>query len=115
MGWRTIFGNTKCVPWLAKEGGINLETAQKTIDEFPILVHPIMNRNPWNPRMFLRIAAGLLQKPDIIIFDTSGMDPQGIELLNEYIQEHLGDIFAVRICWPTIKPDKNDCVKELSE
>jgi hypothetical protein len=96
-----LFGKAnKCDLWLASEGGIDLKTAQQTIETFPLDVHPRLDHNAMNPRKFLGIAAAFAKKPDIIIFETAGMDPLGVEQLNYYIKLNINQHFIIEVCWP---------------
>ncbi len=90
----------KCDCWLVSEGGIDLKSAQQIIESFPFDVHPRLDHNAMNLRKFLGLAAAFAKRPDIIVFETSGMDPLGVEQLYSYIKANIKQIFMVEVCWP---------------
>lgn len=82
--WRPSFLRTKVLDWLMQNGGLKKSKAISIIDSFPIPVAPLMCHNAMNPLQFLGMAATIAKNPEVIVFQTSGMDPMGIALLQEY-------------------------------
>ena len=80
LGW-SLFPDQ----WLARDAGISRSEAQRIIAGFPIKLAAKLNCLAMNPRRFLGVAAAICRHPDVVVFDTPGMDPMGFKRLHEYL------------------------------
>ncbi len=92
--------------WFSATTNVSLETAKQIIDGFPIRVHPDFRCNAMNPMRFLGLAAAILEHPDVLLYEVSGMDPVGRAKIHSYAREHYNCGCLVHACWV---PLSNDC------
>jgi hypothetical protein len=95
-------GDQTSVEWLAEAGPISSDEAVAIIRGFRIGVAPRLCQIAANPRRFLGVAVALSRRPDVLIYETAGMDPQGRYRLHEYIVERGSEFCAVHISYPSV-------------
>lgn len=85
---RRLFRKPTIVEWLVQNGEVSREEADTIISNFPIRVARLLCQNAMNPLRFLGLAAAIAKKPDIIAYQTCGMDPRGRSLIHPYARTH---------------------------
>ena len=70
--------------WFSTEASTDLAEARQTIEEFPIAVHPDFRCNALNPLRFLGLAVAITRGADVLMYESSGMDPMGISAIHKY-------------------------------
>lgn len=96
---RTLFGPLTSVDWLQRTSGISRDEATRWIEAIrPHVsrVETIYARNPGNPKGFLRVAAALARRPDVLVYSTVGMDSCGTANLHAFVAEHVAESIHVR-------------------
>jgi len=76
---------------------VSAPDAQRILDDLPTPVHPKLSWNAANPRMLMGLAASLSISPKVIVYSTEGMDPRGVELLHDYLDQRRSGLFGVYI------------------
>ena len=94
---RDYFRRQTSVAWLSATAKISSHEAEAIIGSFGIRVSVLMCHNAANPRRFLGVAAALSRRPDVLVYETSGMDPYGRFRLHEFITEHGRELCAVHL------------------
>lgn len=79
-----LFGLPSVSTWLARELDCSVEQAKSEIDRLPVRVDERFNCNAYNPMRFIGVLIALHAQPSVLIYETSGMDPRGRQLLNEF-------------------------------
>jgi hypothetical protein len=79
-----IIGLPSVSTWLAKELDCPVAHAKSEISRLPVSVDERFGYNACNPLRFLGFLVALHAKPSVLIYETSGMDPRGRQLLNEF-------------------------------
>ena len=44
-----------------------------------------MNANARGPTLFLELASAIAKKPDVIVYESAGLDPSGIAAIHRYV------------------------------
>lgn len=99
--------------WLAAATTMSLVDAKRVISSFPVHVSANFEENAMNPRRFLALAAAITQRADVLLYDTSGMDPLGISELHAYAIQYYIRGCLVHACWhPMINscPNAGSCI-----
>jgi hypothetical protein len=99
-GWRRWFSNPTPTEWLIAHGFPRHEVvavlAQHAIDN-----RFRLEQLAANSRALLGLAAAFRRQPNVVVFDTAGLDPAGERAVQEMVQSHLGQSSVVYLCWPT--------------
>ncbi len=82
--WTRLFGMPPVSKWMASKLGCTQKDAKTRISRLPVPVHEQFNCNAYNPMRFLGFVLAANDNPLILIYETSGMDPRGRELLHEH-------------------------------
>jgi hypothetical protein len=90
------------IEWLVAAAGISNDEAAAIIRGVGIGVRPVMSHNAGDPRAFLGVAAALANRPDVLIYETTGMSPRGQYRLHEYIAERGSEFCAVHVSYPSV-------------
>lgn len=90
------------IEWLVAAAKVSYDEAAAIIRGFGIGVRPVMSHNAGDPRAFLGVAAALANRPDVLIYETTGMSPRGQYRLHEYIAERGSEFCAVHISYPGV-------------
>jgi hypothetical protein len=53
-----------------------------------------------NPRSILGLYGALAKKPGTVLYETSGLDPLGVQAMHRIITEHLAEGAAIYLAWP---------------
>ena len=112
----TINQGQTAVDWLANAAGISHSRATAEIKEFPIPVAKFMNSNARNPIQFLALAAAISKKPDVILYESVGMDPSGIAAIHQYAPSRYDGCLihlATRPIGDNLCPDRAECLVAL--
>jgi hypothetical protein len=86
MPWRRWWGGLFDPPvrnWLIGERGLTPEEAAGVLDRVALPATLRIGRVGWNERTLLALEACLLHPPDLLIFDTAGNDPLGVQRVFE--------------------------------
>jgi hypothetical protein len=73
--------------WLATVAGIPLSDAEQIVAGLPVPVAPHYQSNAMNPRRFLALAAAITRGTDVLLYETSGMDPLGRAKIHAYARQ----------------------------
>jgi hypothetical protein len=65
--------------WLVRDKGLTPEEAATVLERVALLPQLRVGWVGWNERTLLALEACLLHPPDLLIFDTAGNDPLGIQ------------------------------------
>lgn len=111
---RRWFHKPSVVDWLIQNGQVSHEEAESIISGFPIRVTPLLCQNPLNPLRFLGLAAAIARNPDVITYETSGMDPRGRSMIHAYAQTHFPGGGLIHLApFPTLRvpgcPEQGEC------
>lgn len=90
------------VDWLRRTSGLSRVEATRWIEAVRPHVSRVENvyaENPGNPKAFLRVAAALAKRPDVVVYSTVGMDGEGMVRLHGFVAEHVAESIHVR--WQT--------------
>jgi hypothetical protein len=93
--------NMTSVQWLSGTAGMSEEKAHQIIARLGV---PIADRFAWNagtPRCLLGLVATLTQKPEVLLYSTSGLDAEGCHAVHRYIASSSGALSAVHISYPS--------------
>ena len=83
---KRLFQEPTAVEWLVQNSVLTEESAEQVIAGLPVRVAPLLSHNAGNPRRFLGLAAALSKNPDVLIYETGGMDPAGMMKLHAYVR-----------------------------
>jgi hypothetical protein len=81
------------VDWLATNAHISRGEAVKLIAASDIPVARALCANAGTPQTFLGILVAAAHRPDLVIYDTSGLDPLGCAAIHYYVRS-IGTEFA---------------------
>lgn len=121
---KRLFQEAAAVDWLVQHSALTEETAEKFIAEMPVRVAPLLSHNAGNPRRFLGLAAALSHNPDVLIYETGGMDPAGILKLHAYVRvRYAGCLIYVtpgmdlqtEFCPSQLCPSQGQCLRVRRE
>ena len=84
--------------WFADEADLNLHKAKQEIDKLPVPISPDFRCNAMNPMRFLALAVALRQNADVLLYESSGMDPLGIEQIHHFAKNNFRGLL-VHVCW----------------
>jgi hypothetical protein len=70
--------------WMATKLGCTTADAKAIISSLPVPVNERFNCNAYNPMRFLGFILAANTNPEILMYETSGMDPRGRDLLHGY-------------------------------
>lgn len=82
--WTRLSGTPTVSKWMASKLGCAQADAKARISQLPVAVHEQFNCNAYNPMRFLGFVLAADSNPAILIYETSGMDPRGRDLLHAY-------------------------------
>lgn len=77
--------------WLTKEDRLSAAQVQALLQQQQIASNTRIGLLSWTARHLLALEAALARPADVIGFDTSGLDPRGIQQVNDRVQAHLVD------------------------
>ncbi len=83
---KRLFQEPAIVDWLVQNSSLSQASAEQTIGDFPVRVAPLLSQNAANPRRFLGMAAALSNDPEVLLYDTMGMDLVGMQRLHAYVR-----------------------------
>ncbi len=103
-GWRGLFP-ARPADWLIGQGFTRSEA------DVVLARHQIDNRFRLNqyaatPKMLLGLEAVYHRRPDVIVFDTTGLDPNGWNRVRALVQSRLGETAAVYLSSPIVSQGK---------
>jgi hypothetical protein len=96
---------SSCAAWLARRVNVSLPQAQALIEELPVSVPQRLDQCATTHRILLGLAVALANRPDILLYRTSGLDPLGILTVHEYVEKHCQDLCALHLSLPTVHGD----------
>ena len=91
--------------WLARVGGISKAEAKEVIADLGIWVAEKVAYNAGTPRALLGIAATLINKPDVIMYTDSGLDPEGRLSLHRFVTSKCQHLSVVHVSYPSTYGD----------
>ena len=74
--------------WFCEKTNSTLRDAEQIIANLPININPDFRCNAMNPMRFLGLAAAIAEHADVLIYESSGMDPIGGDKFHKYAREH---------------------------
>lgn len=80
VGWSSVPEE-----WLARDAAISRADAQRIIAGFPIKISHRLKCLAMNPCRFLGVVSAIARLPDVVIYETSGMDPLGVKAIHDYL------------------------------
>lgn len=86
--------------WLTEQGLSRVE-ASTALNRHAIEDRIPISKLATNPRMLLGLEAAYHQRPDVILFSMSGLDPVGRRTVVELIRTHLDDTGIVCLTYPS--------------
>jgi ABC-type multidrug transport system ATPase subunit len=104
-GLREYFRHETSIEWLSRAAQISRDEAEQIIDTFNVPVANILSQNAGTPRRILGIAAALARKPDVLIYSTAGLDPQGCVAVHDYVRSRCANVSAIHLSTPAVFGD----------
>ena len=98
--------------WFCAATGSTLKDAKRIVAAMPVSIHPDFRCNAMNPMRFLGLATAIAERPDVLIYETSGMDPLGIKKIHSYAREQYSQGCLIHVCWHAntdMCPNASDC------
>lgn len=93
------------VDWMCQGGGISKEQAGAIIAGLGVTVAERLAYNAGTPRNLLGISATLLKRPEVLIYSTAALDPQGCRAVHQFVHSKSLHLCAVHISYPAVKGD----------
>ena len=98
--------------WFCAKTNATLFEAERIISDFPVNIHPDFRCNAMNPLRFLGLAAAITEHADVLIYESSGMDPIGTRKIHKYAREQYNRGCLIHLCWQPLTdscPNVGDC------
>ena len=99
----------KSVNWFVRYSSCSRIEARKIISDLPENIHPRLSYNAGTPCCLLAIAAEYFQKPELLIYSTSGLDPAGVKTVNAYVNSVCVGLRSVHLNFCNINERQWDC------
>lgn len=93
-----LFHKRTAVEWLRRHAKLSIREAENLLDKVEIGPDTPLCTLAGTPRMLIGIQAAFAAKPAVLVFDTAGLDPLGVQRVLKAVQEQLGDAAAVQLC-----------------
>jgi len=101
------------IDWFCAATSTSQQTARQIIEGIPVSVLRDLQSNATNPRRFLGLAAAITKQTDVLLYDSSGMDPFGRTKIHRYAREHFKGTCLLHVCWVPLSsscPNTPNCV-----
>jgi hypothetical protein len=102
-GLRSLFVKESCAEWLWRETGMSARQVADALAEIESFGVYVVGRKlcqiAFNPSRMLGYAAARFQQPDVLAYETHGMDPSGVQAAHRYMK-----VVAERCCAIHLSP-----------
>lgn len=110
--WETIkkpSSESTSVDWLSRSAGISRDESKRIIAGLgEKLSERIAEKLAWNagtPRCLLGFAAALISNPEIVVYSTVALDPEGIHCVHKFVASRCRHLSAIHISYPNVHGD----------
>ena len=87
--------------WLSRTAGISKEESARIISGLGERVADKVDYNAGTPRCLLGIAAALVRKPELVIYSTVALDPQGCWKVHGCVAAKCSHLYVIHISYPS--------------
>lgn len=101
-GWRRWFYNPSPFDWMKENTTLSDEAIRSFLVEHGLDRQIPLSWFAGTPRMVLGLAASYARKPDVVVFSTAGLDPNGVRTVQQIVSQHLPECSAIYLAWPAI-------------
>lgn len=103
--WRRDPQSQLILEWFSRAAGISGGESAQIIAGLGERVGQKLNSNVGAPRSLLGIAAKLVQEPEVVIYATRALDPDGCQKVHQFVASRCNRVCAVHISYPSIYGD----------
>lgn len=92
---RELFHRQRAVEWFCRQTGLSRAVALPSLKRIDLPPDVPVSSLAGTPRRLLALQAVLARGADVVVFDTAGLDPLGIQTLLQAVSERLGESAAL--------------------
>jgi hypothetical protein len=93
--WREMFHRQTTAEWLIAKSGMTRQEAVEKLNRVQIKPDAPLSFHAGNPRWMLGFLAAMHQRPDVLVFTTTGCDATGMERGLAAVSARLGNTAAI--------------------
>lgn len=90
--------------WLIRSAGLSSAAAKHLLDRLQISPNSRIGTLQWAPRSLVGVEAALDHKPDVLVFDSSGLGNDDVGILYRAVERDMNRLAVVVLAYPSAPP-----------